>query len=84
MFKGDIEPRQCCVADRVRVEYGALRCNRFALSCWLQSLSIGSDVQSLDDIEAMDLHTRYTALLKAYESVIQARNDDRKAFEQQA
>ena len=47
-------------------------------------LSIVSDVQSLDDIEAMDLHTRYTALLKAYESVIQARNDDRKAFEQQA
>ena len=43
-----------------------------------------SNVQSLDDIEAMDLHTRYTALLKAYESVIQARNDDRKAFEQQA
>ena len=72
-----------CVAERVRVEYGALCCNRFALSCWLSD-STGSDVQSLDDIEAMDLHTRYTALLKAYESVIQARNDDRKAFEQQA
>ena len=39
---------------------------------------------SLDDIEAMDLHSRYTELCKAYEAVIQARNDDRKAFEQQA
>jgi hypothetical protein len=28
-------------------------------------------VQSLDDIEAMDLHARYTELLKAYEAVIQ-------------
>ena len=28
-------------------------------------------VQSLDDVEALDLHSRYTELLKAYEAVIQ-------------
>ena len=28
-------------------------------------------MQSLDDVEAMDLHSRYTELLKAYEAVIQ-------------
>jgi len=39
---------------------------------------------SLDDLETIDLHTRYTELLKAYTSILQARNDDRKAFEQQA
>jgi len=40
-------------------------------------------VQSLEDLEAMDLHSRYQELLKAYEEVLKARSDDRKAFEQQ-
>lgn len=41
---------------------------------WLQAMAYLTNtvyVQSLDDIEAMDLHARYTELLKAYEAVIQ-------------
>lgn len=38
---------------------------------------------SIDDFDRVDLHKRYTELLKSYEEVIKARYDDKKAFEQQ-